>query len=223
MKGCLPMFAIEGSWKLKRDGATSRHLLGYRIPMLDGRTHSWKRHLRTPNIVIGRRRTKTKLSPRKPFYFHLISISEWRPVAALSNFPQKCFSILTGFQSKLQKLQNNFDCSSLSVTILTHSMNKIGLDLDWQLIQNQGEQGGRSLAITVKISVSTRSDQDWLQLGKDLGQKARVLKIISLIKTDNTLLKYTSYLCGGSFPISYLLFRNFNGEWLITRGIEGSE
>ena len=113
VKGCLPMFAIEGSWKLKRDGATSRHLLGYRIPMLDGRTHSWKRHLRTPNIVIGRRRTKTKLSPRKLFYFHLISISEWRPVAALSNFPQKCFSILTGFQSKLQKLQNNFDCSSL--------------------------------------------------------------------------------------------------------------
>ena len=31
--------------------------------------------------------------------------------------------------------------------------------------------GDRSLAITVKITVSTRSNQDLLQLGKDLGQK----------------------------------------------------
>ena len=35
---------------LKRDGATSRHLVGYRIPMVDGRL-SWKRHLLTTNVL----------------------------------------------------------------------------------------------------------------------------------------------------------------------------
>ena len=127
------------------------------------------------------------------------------------------------FPIKTPKVAKQFRLQLPSVTILTHSMNKIGLDLDWELIQKQGEQGGRSLAITVKISVSTRSDQDWLQLGKHLGQKPGFLTIISLMKRDNTLIKYTSYLCGGSFPISYLLFRNFNGQWLITRGMGGSE
>ena len=146
---------------LKRDGATSRHLVGYRIPMVDGRL-SWKRHLLTTNVLsscffvlnvhtsffirtksnhwwpwssslqkmtrfisLQYRHDQTNKGirivhkrPESHFTFNLLPCDggQWPNFQKLKVFP-----ILAVFQSKHQKLQNNFGLP----LDLTFSMNKI--------------------------------------------------------------------------------------------------
>ena len=146
---------------LKRDGATSRHLVGYRIPMVDGRLF-WKRHLLTTNVLSSCFfvlnvhtsffiRTKSDhwwpLSSSLPKMTRFISsqyrhdqtnkcirIVHKRPESHFTFTPLLCDGgqwpnfqklkvspILAVFQSKHQKLQNNFGLP----LDLTFSMNKI--------------------------------------------------------------------------------------------------
>ena len=146
---------------LKRDGATSRHLVGYRIPMVDGRL-SWKRHLLTTNVLSSwffcSYCSYSFLQPNQVrslvamiFIFakddkiHMYAISRWpknKSIRIVLKTPEshftftpllcdggqwpnfqklKVFPILAVFQSKHQKLQNNFGLP----LDLTFSMNKI--------------------------------------------------------------------------------------------------